>query len=262
MMVATAARRRPPAPPAAVAAHADRAFLSDAHLIASRTSLLTHTDASRSSQELAGSDEELGSDDGSDDGSGDEGAGAGAGDANGAAPAKRKPIYDVEGLHDKLEDIAWADDAPWEEAQAITGDAPTQVDDVEDDLGRELAFYNQALAAAASAIARFEASGAPWRRPADYYAEMVKSDEHMAKVKDRLMYEQQQIEEAEERRKAREQKAYAKQVQAQKERERAADKKRQIEAVQQLRKQRQKSVRPFAACRGVRGCGGGWALVL
>lgn len=49
------------------------------------------------------------------------------------------------------------------------------------------------------AIKRFEAAGIPWQRPPDYYAEMVKSDEHMAKVKDRLMYEQQQIEQAEER---------------------------------------------------------------
>lgn len=40
----------------------------------------------------------------------------------------------------------------------------------------------QALAAAQTAIRRFEAAGVPWLRPYDYYAEMVKSDEHMAKV--------------------------------------------------------------------------------
>jgi rRNA-processing protein EBP2 len=57
----------------------------------------------------------------------------------------------------------------------------------------------QALSATVSAIQRFDASGTPWLRPPDYYAEMVKTDEHMAKIKDRLMYEQQQIEQAEER---------------------------------------------------------------
>jgi hypothetical protein len=57
----------------------------------------------------------------------------------------------------------------------------------------------QALGATVEAIGRFQAAGVAWYRPADYYAEMVKSDEHMAKVKDRLMYEQQQIEEADER---------------------------------------------------------------
>ena len=40
----------------------------------------------------------------------------------------------------------------------------------------------------------------PWRRPADYYAEMVKSDAHMARVKAQLMHEQAQIEAADERR--------------------------------------------------------------
>lgn len=40
----------------------------------------------------------------------------------------------------------------------------------------------------------------PWRRPADYYAEMAKSDMHMARVKAQLMHEQAQIEAADERR--------------------------------------------------------------
>ncbi|KIY96774.1 hypothetical protein MNEG_11189 [Monoraphidium neglectum] len=182
-----------------------------------------------------------GSEGGDEDGSDGEGGPSGAGAHGPGAPAKRKPIYNVDGLHEKLEDIAWGEDAPWEEAQAVTAKEATQVDNIDDDLGRELAFYNQAMGAAAEAIRRFEAAGVAWHRPADYYAEMVKSDEHMAKVKDRLMHEQQQIEEADERRKAREQKAYSKQVQAQKTRERAAEKKRQIEAVSQLRKQRQKS---------------------
>ena len=58
----------------------------------------------------------------------------------------------------------------------------------------------QALAAAKAALGRLEAAGVPWRRPADYYAEMVKSDAHMARVKAQLMHEQAQIEAADERR--------------------------------------------------------------
>ena len=57
----------------------------------------------------------------------------------------------------------------------------------------------QALASAQTAIKKFEAAGVPWMRPLDYYAEMVKSDEHMNKVKETLMHEQQAIELAEER---------------------------------------------------------------
>lgn len=57
----------------------------------------------------------------------------------------------------------------------------------------------QALAATQEAIGRFERAGVPWLRPVDYYAEMVKTDDHMAKVKEQLMFEQKQIELAEER---------------------------------------------------------------
>lgn len=44
-----------------------------------------------------------------------------------------------------LEEIAWPEDVPWDEGQAVTAEDPTVVQDVDDDLGRELAFYNQVL---------------------------------------------------------------------------------------------------------------------
>lgn len=55
------------------------------------------------------------------------------------------------------------------------------------------------MAATTEAISRFESEGVSWHRPPDYYAEMVKSDEQMARIKDRLMYEQQQIDQSAER---------------------------------------------------------------
>lgn len=152
----------------------------------------------------------------------------------------RKAIYDVDGLHETLEDIGWTTEAPWDETQVITGKDEAQVDDVDDDLARELSFYNQALSAAQEAIGKFEAAGLSWARPVDYYAEMVKTDQHMAKVKEQLMFEQRQIELAEERRKQREQKQYSKQVQAERLKEKAQDKKRQIDSISKLRKQREK----------------------
>ena len=57
----------------------------------------------------------------------------------------------------------------------------------------------QALGAAKVAVQRLEKEGKKWQRPVDYYAEMVKSDEHMARVKSQLMHEQTQIAEAQER---------------------------------------------------------------
>ena len=57
----------------------------------------------------------------------------------------------------------------------------------------------QALGAAQEAIRKFEAASTPWQRPPDYYAEMVKNDDHMAKVKQQLMHEQEQMEAVEQR---------------------------------------------------------------
>ena len=46
-------------------------------------------------------------------------------------------------IHDKLEDISWTEEAAWEESMALTSAAPLALGNAEDDLERELAFYNQ-----------------------------------------------------------------------------------------------------------------------
>lgn len=48
-------------------------------------------------------------------------------------------------------------------------------------------------------ITQLEDCRVPWHRPVDYYAEMVKSDDHMLKVKEQLMFEQRNIEETAQR---------------------------------------------------------------
>jgi rRNA-processing protein EBP2 len=73
------------------------------------------------------------------------------------------------------------------------------VPDISDDISREMAFYTAAKAAADEAVRRFEEASISWQRPPDYYAESVKSDAHMAKVKQQLMFEEQAIEQAEQR---------------------------------------------------------------
>jgi len=72
-----------------------------------------------------------------------------------AAPAEaeeRQTIYNTEALHDKLEDISWTIEQPWVETQVITHAEATQVDSVDDDLARELAFYNQVHSKAIVAV--------------------------------------------------------------------------------------------------------------
>ena len=66
-------------------------------------------------------------------------------------------------------------------------DAPP-VADVNDDLARETHFYEQALGSANEAIRRLKELGVPVKRPRDYYAEMVKSDEHMKRVRAELIF--------------------------------------------------------------------------
>ena len=116
-----------------------------------------------------------------------------------------------------------------------------QVPDPDNDLARELAFHAQALAAAHAATAAAAAAGVPWARPADYYAEMVKSDGHMARVRAQLDWERGQIDGADERRKAREAKQYAKQVQAERKKEKTASRKAAVAGVSKLRADRKRS---------------------
>lgn len=113
----------------------------------------------------------------------------------------RPPIFDAEALHDALEEFGWSQPADFAQTQVVTlaSTAQESVPDIHDDMARELAFYNGAKDAAEQAIAKLDQAGIQWHRPPDYYAESVKSDAHMAKVKQQLMFEQQAIEEAEQR---------------------------------------------------------------
>lgn len=161
------------------------------------------------------------------------------GDVKLSEPSKNS-IYNTDGLLDKLGDISWPQNLPWIDKVSIDIEQAQEVD-VNDDLARELAFYTQALEGTRQAFGKFQKIGVPFLRPSDYYAEMVKTDSHMEKVKGRLLVEKRKIEEAEERKKAREAKKLAKEVQAQKQKERAKQKKEEIEAVKKWRKQRQQS---------------------
>lgn len=56
---------------------------------------------------------------------------------------QRARINNTEALQEALEEIAVPEDLPWDELLVVTGEAPTEVGNVDDDLERELAFYNQ-----------------------------------------------------------------------------------------------------------------------
>ncbi|KAH7557491.1 hypothetical protein ACOSP7_027263 [Xanthoceras sorbifolium] len=161
------------------------------------------------------------------------------GDVKLLEPSK-KAIYNTEGLDEKLQDIIWPENAGWIHRLSIDINQEQEVD-VNDDLKREASFYTHALEGTRQAFEKFQSMGLPFLRPPDYYAEMVKTDAHMEKVKRRLLTEQKEIVEAEERKKARESKKLAKEIQVQKMKERTKQKKDEIESVKKWRKQRQQS---------------------
>jgi len=103
--------------------------------------------------------------------------------------------------------------------------------DVHDDLKREVAFYNVALDAVQHAKQKCLEEKLPFTRPDDFFAEMVKSDDHMAKVKDRLIFESKKIAAFEQRKANKEQKLRSKEARSKKLQEKAKAKKDNLKAV-------------------------------
>ncbi|KAK9687527.1 rRNA-processing protein EBP2 [Basidiobolus ranarum] len=149
-------------------------------------------------------------------------------------PEQRLTVNNKEGLNEALEEIKL--DLPWIETQAITSSEPLVVEDVSNDLKRELAFYNQALEAAKEARTRITDAGIPFTRPDDYFAEMVKSDEHMQRVRQRLLDESQSIKASEEARKQRDLKKFGKKVQVEKIKERQMQKTQELEKIKAVKR--------------------------
>ncbi|KAI9686161.1 MAG: rRNA-processing protein and EBNA1-binding protein ebp2 [Bathelium mastoideum] len=114
-----------------------------------------------------------------------------------------------------------------------------QIPDVDDDLNRELAFYKQSLDAVNEARPKLKKEGIPFSRPTDYFAEMVKSDEHMGKIKQKLVDEAASRKAAAEARKQRDLKKFGKQVQIAKQQERAKEKRETMDKINVLKRKRQ-----------------------
>lgn len=94
------------------------------------------------------------------------------------------------------------------------GDPESNPLDIHDDLKREVAFYNIALEAVNEARPKLEESNIPFTRPDDFFAEMIKTDDHMSNVKDRLIFENKKIEAVAQRKSNKEQKLRVKESHA------------------------------------------------
>merc|ERR1719470_515172 len=77
-------------------------------------------------------------------------------------------------------------------------------DVVHNDFKREMMFYRQAQAAVLEAIPRLHSMNIRTKRPEDYFAQMAKTDEHMNKIRTKLLSKEQGQERAEKMSKLRE----------------------------------------------------------
>jgi rRNA-processing protein EBP2 len=122
-------------------------------------------------------------------------------------PAMLAKLEELRLLDASGEPLAWA------ETLIVDSDEPLKVPDVEDDLARETIIYNQTLANVEKALALCKATGLKFQRPDDYYADMLKTDDHMLKLKDHLLAEKKRKDDRTKLVKERQMKKFAKKVQ-------------------------------------------------
>ncbi|KAL8972733.1 MAG: hypothetical protein Q9183_000384 [Haloplaca sp. 2 TL-2023] len=127
---------------------------------------------------------------------------------------------------------------PFSEHQVLVSAKPMDILDVNDDLNRELSFHQQCLDAAQQARALLKKEGVPFSRPADFFAEMVKSDEHMGKIKQKITDEAANKKAAAEARKQRDLRKFGKQVQIAKLQDRDKAKRETLEKINILKRKR------------------------
>ena len=125
---------------------------------------------------------------------------------------------------------------PFSEHQTVDSSTQISVVDVNDDLNRELAFYKQCLDATTEARILLKKEGIPFSRPTDYFAEMVKSDEHMGKINAKMTDVAASKMAAAEARKQRDLKKFGKAVQVAKLQERDKAKRETLDNINVLKR--------------------------
>ncbi|KAI6151451.1 eukaryotic rRNA processing [Pisolithus thermaeus] len=152
-------------------------------------------------------------------------------------PKQKVEIDNTDALRRIRETIQLDPSLPWIETLVVTYPETIEVD-VNDDLNRELAFYKQAIHSAERARTLAAKHSLPFTRPSDYFAEMVKSDAHMERIRMKLLDERAGLKKAEEKKKEREAKKFGKQVQIEKQKERERSKKEMTERLKSLKRKR------------------------
>ncbi|KAL9649048.1 hypothetical protein ABK040_008425 [Willaertia magna] len=149
----------------------------------------------------------------------------------------REPIFDADAIKGCLNKLPiLTKNLDWIYHLRLDSLRPLTVNDPEDDVDRELQFYNQALSSAKEGFLQLHELNIPVHRPDDYFAEMVKSDEHMERIKNKIIKVRETIQEREKNRERKKQQKIGKQLKAEKLKEKIARKKEGIKAVEHWRK--------------------------
>ena len=151
-------------------------------------------------------------------------------------PHQRLTINNTTALLRSLKSFALPSSLPFSSTQAVTAAEPVDIADIEDDLSRELAFYKQSLDAVKEARAKLKKEGAPFARPADFFAEMVKSEEQMGKVRQKMVDEAARKKASSDARRQRDLKKFGKAVQVAKLQERDKAKRDTLEKINVLKR--------------------------
>lgn len=115
-------------------------------------------------------------------------------------------------------------------------------DPVHNDFKREMTFYRQAQQAVMDGFERLTKMNLPTVRPEDYFAEMAKSDEHMHKIRERLMKKKAGQEMSEKVRQIRELKKLGKKVHIEAQQKKQKEKREMLEKVKQFREGKTDSI--------------------
>lgn len=161
-------------------------------------------------------------------------------------PYRKKLIINNEtGLREKLQELKqkesdWIERmdvvcGPLQSAEEIvlpSGDCLSSLPPhAHDDFKREMLFFSQAQHAVQIGIPKLKKLGVKTKRPNDYFAQMVKSDEHMKRVQERLLERKEQILNSEKAKKMRQMKKMAKQIQVEVQQERQKEKRDMLNKV-------------------------------
>mmetsp|Transcript_18604 Transcript_18604/g.59228 ORF Transcript_18604/g.59228 Transcript_18604/m.59228 type:complete len:329 (-) Transcript_18604:246-1232(-) len=148
---------------------------------------------------------------------------------------KGAAVNNEEGLLRKMAELQ-SDGLKWTETCDVTPAACEVVEDVNDDLRRDLVFMANTKLSVRRAMELCTEAELPFDRPDDFFAEMVKNDAHMRQIKAKLLMEQSKMKAVDARRAAQEHKQYAKQIQAEKLAAKAQRKKEAIAAADEFRR--------------------------